>query len=562
MHVMKRMVSAILILVLVATGVVRADMAPAVEQASLSRSEIIYHVLVAEIAVRRGRLDTALEHFRTAARASDDPLLAERAAGIALYVGNDEALLELAERWQALAPDDFQARQSLALALMRTERVDEAVRHLEAVRKALAPRDDQDGFAALSNLLGRLEDRDIVLRALTELSARHPDSPHGHYYRALAALAAEQPETALNSLEQALAVRADWREALLLRAQMRMQQEQVDVAVEELAAAVERSPEDTELRLGYARLLVGAEQLEQAREQFDWLAEHNPEDAEALFALGVLATEAEQYDEAEAYFERVLALGQRVTDSRFELARLAELQDDHALARERYEQIDDEERYLAAQVRAATMDARLEQFELMRERLDRLRAEYPDDAVSLHITEAEILRDEKRYQAAFDTLSDALDLYPGNHDLLYSRALAAEKLDRLDVLEQDLRRILAEEPDNGHALNALGYTLADRTDRYDEALELLERAIELLPDDPAVLDSMGWIKYRLGEYEEALAYLRQAYEQSDEPEIAMHLSEVLWVAGQREEARAVWEDAWEQAPGDEFLLRLEGRFRP
>lgn len=562
MHVMKRMARAILILALVAAGGVRAETAPATERTSLSRSELIYQVLVAEIAVRRGRLDTALEHFRTAALGSDDPRLAERAVGIALYVGNDEALLELAERWQMLAPDDLQARQSLALALLRSERIDDAVDHLEAVREALAPRDEQDGFAAISNLLGRFDDKAVVLQALTALGARHPDSPYGHYYRALAALSAEQPETALDSLEQALAVRTDWRDALLLRAQVRMQQDQADIAVEELAAVVERLPDDTDLRLGYARLLVGAEQLDRAREQFNRLAERNPEDAEALFALGVLATEAEQYAEAEAYFDRVLALGQRVTDSRFELARLAELQDDYALARERYEQIDDEERYITAQIRAATMDAGLEQFELMRERLDRLRAEYPDDAVSLHIAEAEILRGEQRYQAAFDTLSSALELYPGNHDLLYSRALAAEKLDRMDVLERDLRLILAEEPDNGHALNALGYTLADRTDRYDEALELLERAIRLLPDDPAVLDSMGWIKYRLGEHEEALGYLRQAYEQSEEPEIAMHLSEVLWAAGRHEEARTVWEEAWEQAPEDEFLLRLKDRFRP
>ena len=127
------------------------------------------------------------------------------------------------------------------------------------------------------------------------------------------------------------------------------------------------------------------------------------------------------------------------------------------------------------------------------------------------------------------------------------------------MLEQDLRKIIEANPDSGHALNALGYTLADRTDRYQEAYDYLQRAIALLPNDPAVLDSMGWIKYRLGDYEESLDYLRRAYKLNTDPEIASHLSEVLWISDQREEARDIWQRAIEQAPDNEYLLDVKER---
>lgn len=528
----------------------------------LSRADQIYHVLVAEFAVRRGRLATALEHYRRVVDVSDDPQLAERAARIALYVNDAPALLAFAQRWHDLAPDDNQAGQTLILGLLKNDRIDAVGEHIEQVRAVFAERDGQDGFAGLNNLLSQIDDRWVVLQAMELASATHPESPFAAYYLALAALDARQPDTALDALEQALERRPAWREALLLQAQVRLQAEKTELAVAGLADAVEADPDNTELRLGYARVLVAADLLEQAREQFAWLADNNPDDPEALFALGVLATEAEQYDVAEEYFERLLALDRRVSESRFELGRLNELRGDYAMALDWYAQVETEDRYLNAQVRAATMEAHLDDFEAMAERLIRLRLDYPDNAVSLYIAEAQILREESRYQAAYDILDAALRENPDNHDLLYSRALAAERLDRLDRLERDLRRILDDDPDNAHALNALGYTLTDRTDRHEEAYQLIERALELLPDDPAILDSMGWVKYRLGDAEGALPYLRRAYALTDEPEIIMHLSEVLWELGEHDEAREIWEAAYEQFPDDEYLLRLKDLFRP
>ncbi len=552
---------AAVVLLWASTAVGTPESSESSESPSVSQADHMYHVLVAEFAVRRGHLPMAVEHYQAIVDLSQDPQLAERAARIALHIDDQTALLHFARRWQQLSPDDHQAVQTLAVALLKQAEMDAAMGYLDQIRMVFAQRDNQDGFAGLFNVLNQVE-ADTRLQALEHLAAQHSDSVFALYYTALAAMEGEQITKALDYLDQALQQRPDWREALLAQARLRLQAEQVTEAVEGLAAAVAANPEDSELRLGYARILVAADQLDAAREQFAQLAEAQPDDAEALFALGVLATEAEHYDIAEEYFQRLLDSNQRIAESTFELARLNERRGDYAAALAWYIEVEAEDRYLTAQIRAATMEARLERFAEVSQRLSRLRDAYPDNVVSLYITEAHIWREVSRYQAAYEVLDKALEQHPDNHDLLYSRALAAERLDRLDQLEEDLRRIIADDPDHAHALNALGYTLTDRTDRHEEAYELIRQALDLLPDDPAILDSMGWVKYRLGDLHAALPYLRRAHDISADPEITMHLSQVLWELGEYEEARTIWETAFEQAPDDEYLLRIKELFRP
>ena len=525
-----------------------------------AEADLFYRILVAEVAGKRGKLDVALENYRIAATSSNDPKVAERAVGIALFMENDPVTLEIARRWSELAPDDIQARQSLALALLSNEQIEEALEHLETVRTAQGD-NEQEGFAIIAALLRQVKDKDIVLKAMQELRVRHPQSLYALYHYALAALAVENYDQALEGLDGALTVNPQWGPAHLLRTQIKMQQgEPVDEALSALASAVSTQPEDQSLRMGYARLLVGAERLDEAGEQFKILAEQNPQDAESFYALGLLAAEAKQFDAAVDYFMQVLKLGARIMDVYYELGRVEETRENFDEARKWYARVQNDERYISAQIRIANIMALQGDFDGMSRHLADLRTNHPDNAVALYLAEAEILREEKRFQPSFDKLTQALQEFPEHQDLLYTRALVAEKLDRLDILEQDLRKIIEVNPDSGHALNALGYTLADRTDRYQEAYDYLQRAIALLPDDPAVLDSMGWIKYRLGDYEESLDYLRRAYKLNTDPEIASHLSEVLWNLDQREEARDIWQRAIEQAPDNEYLLDLKERF--
>ena len=182
--------------------------------------------------------------------------------------------------------------------------------------------------------------------------------------------------------------------------------------------------------------------------------------------------------------------------------------------------------------------------------------------VRIYLTEGELLRTSKRYEKAMEVYNTALGIIPENTDLLCARALTAERIGRVDILERDIKTILKTQPDNGHALNALGFTLADQTERYEEAYGYLKRAIEILPDDPAVIDSLGWVNYRLGRFDEAIRLLRKALSRFDDGEIAAHLGEVLWASGAQEDAKKVWEKSLLKFPNDSYLLDVMRRLIP
>lgn len=519
-------------------------------------ADLMYHILVAELAGKRGHFQVALENYQIAARASNDPKVSERAVNIAQFMDNKVAMLEMARRWYDLAPDNIQARQILALALLRNGLLDEAMPHLDAVRLA-AVKDGQEGFSAVNKLFAHLQDSEIGFQVMQRLRERYPQSKFVLYYYALSAKEAEHYEQGLEGLEAVLMIDPQWGQAYLLRTQIMMDQGDSDTALESLAKAVNKLPEDKILREGYARLLVGAGRLDQARHQFQILAKQSPQDSGPLYALGLLAAEAKDYNEAIAYLKQVLQHGERVTETYYELGKIEELRGNYPQAREWYGRINDGEHYLDAQIRIGLTFAKSGEFSAVTEHFAELRRENPRYVIPLYVSEAEILREEGHYQSAFGLLTRALEQYPDDKDLLYTRALLAERLDRLDILEQDLHLILKEDPENGHALNALGYTLADRTHRYQEALDYLKQAIALLPDDPAVLDSMGWVNYRLGNYKESLDYLRRAYELNTDSEIAAHLTEVLWVSGHKDEALDIWRRALEKDPESEFLIKVK-----
>ncbi|MCB1719277.1 MAG: tetratricopeptide repeat protein, partial [Candidatus Competibacteraceae bacterium] len=332
--------------------------------------------------------EEALAYYKAAALGSDDYRLAERAASIALFIKDDAALLEIARRWHELTPDQIQASQTLALALLRNAEVDEAVDLL--VKQLLDKYDDQQqAYAVLGNLLNQLQDRQLILQVMTRILAHQPESRYALFNHALAALGADQMEMALEDLTNALKVAPDWRDAHLLRAQIRVQSDDIDAGLADLQTAVDAYPDDAELRMGYARLLISAERTDAARQQFELIAQANPDDAEALFALGVLAMEADQYDQAKQYYQRVLELGHRVQDVYFEMGRAEELQENYQGALDWYDRVIQGERYISAQVRAAAMAAKLGDLDEMALRLSELRRENPDNAVQLYISQAD-----------------------------------------------------------------------------------------------------------------------------------------------------------------------------
>ncbi len=524
------------------------------------QAEQMYQVLVAELAGKRDQLDVALVNYRQAAATSGNPQVAERAVMLALLMKDNAAALELAQRWQSLAPANDQARQALALALLRNGRVEEATEYLETVRRIASKKDKQQGYATVAALLSQVDDKQAALRVMRQFRDRNPRSAFAHYYLAMLAAAAADREQALASLDQALSRDPKLASAHLLRTRLLLDQGASEAALAGLAKAVGALPRDRNLRMSYARLLIDAGQLDKARREFAVLLNQNPKDTDSLYALGLLAAETRQFDLAESYFLDLIKRNVRLADAYFELGRIEEQRGDYPKAKDWYQRVSGEDRYLNAQMRMGVVLAKVGDTVAVSQHFDTLRRGNPQNSINLYLAEAEALREAERYQAAFDTLDRALALHPNDKDLLYARALVAERLNRLDMLEQDLRAILAADPKNGQALNALGFTLADRTDRYQEALGYIEQALTLLPDDAAVLDSMGWVQYRLGNNAKSLEYLRRAYRSNADAEIAAHLSEVLWASGQREEAKRIWRRALTKQPDSHHLRQLQERF--
>ena len=331
-------------------------------------------------------------------------------------------------------------------------------------------------------------------------------------------------------------------------------------ALQVLSAALERSPDVKTLRITYARLLVDAKRYEEAREQFGQLVSSDTDNADIRYGLALLLLQTNHPEDARTHLQHLVEQGKRTHAAHYYLGQIAETQKDIEAAMAAYRQVDRGQHALNAQVRVAVLLAQQDKIPEARQHLHALSRRNAQESVRLFLAEAEILTDATDLEGAMGIYDLALRDHPGNSDLLYARAMLAAKLDNLEVLERDLREILANEPNNADALNALGYTLADQTDRYEEALELVQKALQLKPDNYYILDSMGWVLYRLGRIPEAIDHLRRALAIQHDPEVAAHLGEVLWVAGEREAAQEVWNAALESTPDDKRLLDVIKRF--
>ncbi len=524
-------------------------------------SDEMYEVLAAELAGRLGDVSGAVAHYTHAARLSDDPRIAERATRVALFAGALKEAIESGKRWEQLAPDDPEAQQTLALLYVRSGHPERAVPYLE--RLVAVEHGEGNRFLAAAAVLAGAEDRAKALDAMAKLVARHPTDPRAQLALATLALKLEDYPAAVRASDRALALDPHLGQARVIRAQGLLKQGATERALESMAQAVREDPQDFELQFTYGRMLVQAQRYGQARKLFERLLREHPRHSDLLYTLGLLNLQEGRYTSATRYFKRLAATAKRKDEAYYYLGRIDEDRKRYRQALDWYRQVGEGEYLVDAQARIGIMLARLGEWAEVREHFKTLRDRASDEntLVRLYLAEGQVLRDAGRYQEAFRLYSRALTEHPNNADLLYARALIAEKLDRVDLLEQDLKAILARDPNNATALNALGYTLAERNLRLDEALAYIRRALELKPDDPTVMDSMGWVQYRLGHYEEAEKYLRKAYSRLQDPEIAGHLSELLWHQGRRAEALSLLRAAMEKNPEDDALRRLKQRLK-
>lgn len=547
----------------VAPGV-RADAAPEPMSgvaAAPTDAATIRDLLVGDLAAKRGDLPLAVRHYRAVAESTRDAQIAERATRIAFFARLEQDAKATARIWVEVAPDNLDARQAMAALLIRTGEADAAIPHLERIL-AEGEGTPTERFLMVTSLLSREEDRRAALGVMERLIEARRDSAEAMYaYGALARHAGE-PAKARAAAERVIQLKPDWPDGWNLYARSLFDLGEAEAALKRLETELKKRPGDYAFRTVYARALVDANRLDAAREQFRKLAEQQPEDADVLYSLALIAVNARSYDEAQEYLLRLFKLNQRADEASYYLGQIAEQRRNLDEADRWYQRVQRGQFRMDARVRRAFLQARRGQVDEAVSALSLLRDQHSGGFdIRLLLAEGEILREAGRFEAAQALYDEGLKQYPDNKDLLYARAMLAEKVNRIDLLERDLKRILELEPDNANALNALGYTLTDRTDRHEEAYRYIRRALELEPDDAAILDSMGWVLYRLGKVRESVPYLRRALEKSADGEIAAHLGEVLWVLGDREEARRIWDRALADNPEHRILLDVMRRFK-
>lgn len=521
--------------------------------------DTLYSLLSAELAGQRNRLDLALDNYVTQAINTQDPGISERAFRIAEYLGADQAALDTSLIWARNAPDDLEAQRAAAIQLARNGRYDDSMVYMEKVLQAKG--DTHFDFLALSAAETDPDTRSGLLKSFDQLLARHPDNGQLIFGKALLMQQDGDAQGALKLLERN-PPQAGEVAPVLLRARILQGLDRGDEALPLLKKSVEQYPEDKRLGLTYARTLVEQNRMDQAKTQFASLLQQYPEDDELRFSLALVCLEGKAWDEAEGYLQTLIERDSHVDSAHLNLGRIAEERNDPQGALIEYALVGPGNDYLPAQLRQADILISHGRGAEASTKLATARDEQPDYAIQLFLIEAETLSANNQTNRAWNVLQQALKQYPDDLNLLYSRAMLAEKRNDLPQMEKDLRAIIAREPDNAMALNALGYTLSDRTTRYAEAKALIQQAYDINPDDPAVLDSLGWVNYRLGNLDEAERLLRQALERFPDQEVAAHLGEVLWANGKQREAKQIWARFLKENPDSPLLrktvLRLTG----
>lgn len=519
--------------------------------------ETFYDLMVAELGGQRKRYDLALGNYLKQAHKTRDAGVAERAYQISMFVGARQASLDAALLWAELAPDDATALQASSIELVRDGQLSRAV---EQMRRALIEQGDAsfDFLAASASDLPE-EDRQRLLQTFDIILKDYPDHRSLRLGKAILMYQSGHDEEAIRLCEELLRRDPEYVKALILKGRILNKQGRGDEAEAMLSDAVKRHPDRPRLRLLYARVLVHLNKLNLAQEQFEELLQQSPHDVEIILSLALISLENNMLEKAEVYFLQLLQMGQRKGTANFYLGRISQKKKRLEEAEKYFRNVPPGKEYIHAQVALVQMLIQLDRLEEAREHLQEARGRYPVHAVHLYLLETEILVDKGRYREAIEIFDEAVIRYPESVNLLYARAMVQDKLGRSGALEKDLRKIIELQPDNAAALNALGYTLADRNDRLKEARKLIEKAYAIDPDDPAIMDSMGWVQYRLGNLEGALKYLRQAYEKFPDHEVAAHLGEVLWIMGHKKKAIGIWNGALEKKPESKILRNTRER---
>ena len=515
-------------------------------------------LLTAEVAGYRGDYQYALDQYLIEAEKTLDPGVAARVTRLAAYMKADDKLYQAASLWAQADPESLEAHQFLADQLVKRALYVDALETMQTIDR-LGGEAQFDYFAYR---VGRMtqEDRQALLLGLNDMLTVNPNEPQILFSKAALLEALGDGPAALETADTLLGLKPAELNFIILKANLLSDLNQKQAAQAFLSEQLAINPDQPRLRLLLARLLFEAQAFSDARVQYQILHEIRPEDGEILFALAMLSIEQADFAQARLRLGRLVRTDQRVNQAQYYLGLVAEKTGDVALALREFAKVDAGYEYLSAQGRIVELISVNRSLEDARSYLAKKKLAHNGLRSQFDLIEGQLLSRVDAEDALFEHLDEAIEAQAGDIPLLYFRAMSGQKYDRLDILERDLKQVLTLDPGNADAMNALGYTLADQTDRYDEAYVLIEKALRLKPEEPAFIDSMGWVLYRLNRYEEAIDYLEQAFERFPNDEVAAHLGEVLWQSGKTRRAKRVWKEALSETPDSTFLQSVVKRF--
>ena len=521
--------------------------------------ELLYEYLLTEIASQRGHQALALEGSADLARKTRDPRLARRAAQLAVESGQMGRAIEALRQWQEVEPGAAVAGRMLSSILLRGGRLEEA--RLEYAKQLQAAGANPGPvFMQVFQQAVVYPDRQAALKLLRDLAQPYPQVAEARWTVAQLAQLAGDVDLALSEAKQARSLRPDWDVAVSLEAQLLLKSEPQQ-GLETLRRYLGSHPDAREIRLQYARALLEQKQYKPAREEFQRLAQDNPDNPDMAFAIALISLQLKDFQGAEEQLRKSLGAGKKDQDRvQYYLGQLSEAKesDDEAMAY--YREVRDGEHRFAAQLRLLYLLNKRDGLEAARAHLQQIRADNNQQRVQLVLIEAQLLREAQRHADAYRVLQQGLEKLPNHPDLLYETAMLADKNGKHDAAERLLRKLIQLKPDHAHAYNALGYSLLERNERIAEALTLVEKALQLAPEDAAIMDSVGWGYYRNGRLDDSVNMLRRAYAGNPDPEVASHLGEVLWMRGDKDEAQKVWQDSLKSHPDSAQLQAVIKKF--
>jgi tetratricopeptide (TPR) repeat protein len=524
-------------------------------------SDLLNEFLLSEIAGQRGDDTVAVEGSLDLAKKTRDPRLAMRAANMALKFGQPDKAVEALRIWRETDPSSIMAMRMLSSVLLRSGKVDQARDEFASLLKADASHPPRN-FIQIYQMLATYPDRTAALKLMRELAQPYPRVAEAHWAVAQLAHASGDSELALNEAQQARSLRPEWNMAVSLESVLLLKKNPRQ-SLDLLRSYLSTYPDAHEIRLQYARELLDQKQYKAARKQFQYMADKNPDNPEFAYAIALISLQLNDLNSAETELKQVLSKGKKDQGTvQFYLGQLSEAKNNDDEAINYYRQIKDGDFLVPAQIRIAYLLSKRGQLAEARQVLHEIQTTDNEQRAKLAMIEAQLLREANQFDEAYRVLNQALEKLPNDIDLLYETAMMADKTGKPDVFEQLMRKLIKIKPDYAQAYNALGYGMLERNERIPEAMTLVEKALQLAPDDASIMDSVGWGYYRSGKLDESVKMLRRAYAGNANPEIAAHLGEVLWVRGDKAEAKKIWRDSLKENPGNEPLQAVIKKFDP